>query len=109
ASVMDGWDDRAPPRRIFGNTYYVGSCGLASLLLASPEGHVLIDGASEAAAPHIVANIRALGFRPEDVKDILNSHEHADHAGGLASLQRDTGAPVHARVPAIATLERGSS
>src|SRR5690606_10339543 len=76
ATVMDGWDDPAPPRRIFGNTWYVGSCGLTALLVTSSEGHVLIDGATEAAAPHIEANIRALGFNPRDVKYILNSHEH---------------------------------
>lgn len=106
---MDGWDDRAPPRKIFGNTYYVGTCGLASLLVTSPQGHVLIDGATAAAALHIEANIRMLGFRPEDVKYILNSHEHSDHAGGLAQLQRATGAQVLARTPAIATLRRGKS
>lgn len=109
ASAMDGWDDRAPPRRIFGNTYYVGTCGITALLLASPDGHILIDGATPAAAPHITANIRALGFRPDEVRYLLNSHEHADHAGGLAQLQRDTGATLLARAPAIATLKRGSS
>lgn len=107
ATVMDGWDDRAPPRRIFGNTWYVGSCGLTALLVTSPEGHVLIDGATEAAALHIEANIRALGFDPRDVKYILNSHEHFDHAGGLAHLQRATGAQVRVREPAVATLRHG--
>lgn len=109
ASVMDGWNDRAPPRKLFGNTYYVGTCGLTSLLVTSPSGHVLIDGATAAAAPRIEANIRMLGFRPGDVKYILNSHEHSDHAGGLAQLQRATGAQVLARAPAIATLGRGKS
>lgn len=109
ASVMDGWDERAPPQRIFGNTYYVGSCGLTALLLTSPAGHVLIDGATAAAAPKIAANIRQLGFRLEDVRYLLNSHEHADHAGGLAELQRLTGATVLARASALATLARGRS
>ena len=108
AGVMDGWDDRAPPRRVFGNVYYVGTCGITALLVASPQGHVLLDGATAAAGPAIAANIQALGFRLADVKAILNSHEHSDHAGGLAHLQTATGAPVMALAPAVATLERGA-
>lgn len=109
ASAMDGWNDRAPPQRIYGNTWYVGTCGLSSLLITSPQGHVLIDGATESAAPLIEANIRALGFDLRDVKYILNSHEHHDHAAGIAQLQRDSGAEVLAREPALATLRRGAS
>lgn len=106
-SVKDGWDDRAPPRRLFGNTYYVGTCGLTALLVTSSTGHVLIDGAGKAAGPLIEANIRMLGFRPEDVNYILNSHEHFDHAGGIAYLQRISGAEVRVRDPAIATFRNG--
>ena len=109
ATVMEGWDDRAPPRRVFGNTWYVGTCGLTALLVTSEQGHVLIDGATEAAGPLIAANIRALGFDPADVKYLLNSHEHFDHAAGLAYLQGVTGAPLLARQPAIATLRSGRS
>ncbi|MGB3393086.1 MAG: subclass B3 metallo-beta-lactamase [Stenotrophomonas sp.] len=109
AGVMDGWDDRAPPRKIFGNTWYVGTCGITAVLVTSPQGHVLIDGATEVGGPAIAANIEALGFRLADVRVLLNSHEHSDHAGGLAYLQDATGAPVRARIPAIATLERGAS
>lgn len=106
---MDGWNDRAPPRRVFGNTWYVGTCGLTALLVTSEQGHVLIDGGTEMAGPLIEANIRALGFDPKDVKYLLNSHEHHDHAAGLAYLQRVTGAPLLAREPAIATLRSGKS
>ncbi|MCW4454960.1 subclass B3 metallo-beta-lactamase [Flavobacterium sp. MXW15] len=109
ATVMDGWNDRAPPRRIFGNTWYVGTCGLSALLVTSDQGHVLLDGATEAAGPLIEANIRALGFDPKDVKYLLNTHEHHDHAAGLAYLQGVTGAPLLAREPAIATLRNGRS
>ena len=109
ATVMEGWDDRAPPRRVFGNTWYVGTCGLTSLLVTSEHGHVLVDGATEAAGPLIAANIRALGFDLADVKYLLNSHEHFDHAGGLAYLQGVTGAPLLAREPAIDTLRSGRS
>jgi metallo-beta-lactamase class B len=106
---MDGWNERAPPVRVFGNTWYVGTCGLTALLVTSEHGHVLIDGGTEAAGPLIEANIRALGFDPKDVKYLLNSHEHFDHAGGLAYLQAVTGAPLLGRQPAIATLRSGRS
>ena len=109
ASVMDGWNDRAPPRRIFGNTWYVGTCGISSILIVGKQGLVLIDGATDKAALPIEANIRALGFEPGDVRFILNTHEHYDHAGGLARLQRDTGAPVLALATAATTLRRGAS
>ena len=84
------------PFRIYANTYYVGTNELSAILIASPEGHVLIDAALPAAAPQIAANIRALGFRVEDVKLILNSHAHYDHAGGIASLAKMSGARVAA-------------
>ncbi|MFT4197160.1 MAG: subclass B3 metallo-beta-lactamase [Pseudoxanthomonas sp.] len=109
AGVRDGWSTRAPPRKIFGNTYYVGTCGIGSILIVGSQGAVLIDGATEQAPPLIEANIRALGFDPRLVKFILNTHEHSDHAGGLAQLQRDTGAPVLARALAATTLRRGAS
>ena len=109
AGVMDGWNDRAPPRKIFGNVHYVGSCGITALLVTTPQGHMLLDGATEPAGPAIAANIEALGFKLTDIKFILNSHEHSDHAGGLAYLQRVTGAAVLAREPSVATLQRGAS
>ena len=109
ASPMAGWSDRAPPRRIFGNTYYVGTCGIAAVLVVGDAGAVLIDGATEQAPAAILANIRALGFDPRQVKRLLNTHEHMDHAGGLAGLQQATGAPLLARAPAVATLRRGRS
>jgi metallo-beta-lactamase class B len=105
--VMDGWDQPASPRRIHGNTWYVGTCGLTALLVTSSQGHVLIDGAGAAAGPLIAANIRALGLDPTQVRYLLNSHEHADHAGGLAHLQQVTGAPLLARQPAVDALRRG--
>ena len=108
-NAMEGWNERAPPRRIFGNTWYVGTCGLTALLLTSDEGHILIDGATGPAGPLIEANIRALGFDPRQVKYLLNSHEHYDHAAGLAYLQGVTGAPLLARAPAVHTLRTGTS
>ena len=107
ASPMDGWSDRAPPRRIFGNTYYVGTCGIAAILVVGDAGAILIDGATDRAADAILANVRALGVDPREVKRLLNTHEHMDHAGGLAGLQRATGARVLARMPAVPTLRTG--
>ncbi|HEY0173654.1 MAG TPA: subclass B3 metallo-beta-lactamase [Pyrinomonadaceae bacterium] len=90
------WNKPQQPFRVYGNTYYVGPRGLSSILLTSKAGHVLIDGALPESVPQIVANIRALGFRIEDVKLIVNSHVHFDHGGGIAELQRLSGAQVAA-------------
>jgi metallo-beta-lactamase class B len=109
ADPMQGWDTRAPAKKIFGNTYYVGTCGIASVLVTFKQGLILIDGATEKAGPLIAANIEALGFKLGDVKYILNTHEHSDHAGGIAYLQRVTGAQVLARTPAVTALEHGTS
>lgn len=102
-----GWNDPSPPRHIHGNTWYVGTCGISALLVTSDDGHILVDAATPQAGPQILTNIRALGFKPEDVRAIVFSHEHHDHAGSLAELQRATGAPVYARAPALGTLKRG--
>lgn len=104
-----GWNDPAKPRQLYGNTWYVGTCGLSAILIASPAGHVLIDGTTEKAAPMIEESIAALGFKLADVRYILNSHEHLDHAGGIARLQRDSGAIVVARDQAAVILEQGKS
>ena len=88
------WNATQAPFRIYGNTYYVGPHGLSSILITSDAGHVLIDGGLEESAGQIAAHIRSLGFRVEDVKVIVNSHVHFDHAGGIADLQRLSGARV---------------
>jgi metallo-beta-lactamase class B len=110
ASVCEScaeWNVDREPFRVFGNTYYVGVAGLSSVLITSKEGHVLIDGALPQSAPLIDAHIRALGFRTEDVKLILNSHAHFDHAGGIRALQRASGARVAASARGAEAIERG--
>lgn len=102
------WNTPQPPFRIHGNTYYVGTRGLSALLVTSPQGHVLLDGALPESAPLIAANIAALGFRLQDVKLILNSHVHFDHAGGIAQLQRLSGARVAATAPSRRVLLSGA-
>ena len=101
------WNVPQRPFRIFGNTYYVGTHGLSVILITSPKGHVLIDGALPESAPQILANIRALGFRTEDVKRILNSHAHFDHAGGIGPLSAATGATVLASPWSAKVIESG--
>ncbi|PWK89826.1 MBL fold metallo-hydrolase [Fulvimonas soli] len=86
------WTAPQRPFRIYGNTWYVGTRGLGAILVTSPQGHVLIDGTLPENAPLVEANIRALGFRLHDVRAILNSHAHVDHAGAIAALARDTAA-----------------
>lgn len=103
------WNETQKPFRVYGNTYYVGVRGLASILITSDQGHVLIDGDLAESAPKIAANILELGFRIEDVKFILNSHVHFDHAGGIAELQRLSGAKVVASRSSAKVLQDGHS
>ena len=90
------WTQPQEPFRIFGNTYFVGTRGLSAVLIASPTGAVLIDGAVRESAANIASNITAVGVRLRDVRLIVNSHVHSDHAGGISELQRRTGATVAA-------------
>lgn len=106
ANCME-WNKEQAPFRIFGNTYYVGPHGLSSLLIASPTGHVLMDGDLHESASLIEDNIRSLGFRLKDVKLIVNSHVHFDHAGGIAELQRRSGARVVASEWSAGVLKHG--
>ena len=82
------------PFRIAGNLYYVGATGVTAFLVTGPEGHVLIDGGYPETAPLIIASIARLGFDISDVRALLNSHAHFDHAGGLRELQEASGAKL---------------
>lgn len=86
------WNTPVPPFRIAGNLYYVGAVEIASYLITTPQGHFLLDGGFVETAPQIESNIAQLGFKLSDVKYLLNSHAHYDHAGGLAELKKLTGA-----------------
>lgn len=105
----EDWDKPAPPVRIHGNTYYVGTCGIASILITDPAGHILIDGGTELGADLIAANIRALGFKVGDIRFILHSHEHLDHVGGIAQLQKLSGATIIASAPAAKVFATGAA
>ena len=106
-SECETWNSPQKPFRIFANTYYVGPHGLSSVLITSSAGHILIDGALPESAKVIAGHIRELGFRVEDVKIILNSHVHFDHAGGIAELQRMSGARVLATPWSAGVLAAG--
>ncbi|MFD1612160.1 subclass B3 metallo-beta-lactamase [Sphingomonas tabacisoli] len=103
------WCRPATPFRIVGNVYYVGTEGLSAFLVTDPKGHVLIEGGLPRSAAQIAANVRALGFRIEDVRYLLVDHAHFDHMGGLAELKRLSGAKLVAGVKDAADLEAGKA
>lgn len=84
------------PFRIIGNVYYVGASDIAIYLIVTTDGLILLDGGYADMPQQVLRNIRALGFDPRQVRILLNSHAHYDHAGGLAELKRVTGAPLYA-------------
>jgi metallo-beta-lactamase class B len=101
------WNQPQEPRRIFGDTYYVGVAGLSSVLIHSAQGDILLDGDLPQSVPLIEANIRKLGFDLRNIQFILNSHAHFDHAGGISQLQRDSGATVLASPASALALRAG--
>ena len=92
--VFQSWNQPFKPLRIVGNVYYVGASGVSSYLITSPAGHVLVDTGFEQTVPIIRENVKALGFRMEDIKFILASHAHVDHTGGHALVKEQTGAQI---------------
>lgn len=88
------WNQPTKPFQLIGNIHYVGTYGLASYLVTTPQGHVLIDTGLPEANPQIKANIAKLGFKVADIKYLLNTHAHLDHTGGLAELKQETGAQL---------------
>jgi metallo-beta-lactamase class B len=91
-----GGQEPAEPFRIAGNFYYVGANDVAAFLITGPDGHVVLDGGYPSTAPMIMASIAKLGFNIKDVKVLLNSEPHPDHAGGLTVLQQASGAELWA-------------
>lgn len=103
----DAWNEPQEPFRIFGNTWYVGTAGLSVVLIDSGDGLILLDGALPQSVPLVAENIETLGFALDDVTLVALSHAHYDHAGGIAALQRATGARVLTSRHAAITLARG--
>ena len=94
--VSRSWNQPVRPFRIIGNVYYVGASDVTSFLITTPKGHILLDSGFAETVPQIERNIATLGFRLEDVKFLINSHPHIDHAGGLADLKELTKAQLFA-------------
>lgn len=110
AAISRGRSVPDEPFQIAGNLYYVGHTGVTAFLLTGPDGHVLIDGGYPENAPLIIESIAKLGFDIADVKVLLNSHAHSDHAGGLRALQEASGAELWISTgdaPVIAAGGRG--
>lgn len=104
---LSEWNQPIRPFRIAGNVYYAGTASIAAYLISDPGGHVLIDGAMEESVDQIAANIDSLGFRIEDVRYILSTHAHWDHAGGLTAPKRRSGADLAASADDSQALETG--
>lgn len=107
-SACDDWNKSVPPFRIHGTSFYVGMSGLSAVLIASKEGLILLDGDLPQSAKPIAENIRSLGYRVEDIKFIVNSHAHYDHVGGIAALQRASGAIVAVSPASAQALRAGT-
>lgn len=107
AFAQANWAQPAKPYKIIDNTYSVGSAGLTALLIVTPKGHVLLDVGLPQNAEMVEKNIQSLGFKRSDVKILLTSHGHFDHAGGLAKLKADTGATMIAAQGDRLALEKG--
>lgn len=101
------WNRPVKPFRIIGNVYYVGAFEVSSYLITTPRGHILLDSGFAETVPQIRDNVKQLGFRLEDVKLLINSHAHYDHAGGLAELKALTGAQLAASEADAAQLAAG--
>jgi metallo-beta-lactamase class B len=110
AQVNPEWTEPFPPHHIAGNVYYVGSKGLASFLITTPQGNILINSSLESSVPQIRASVEKLGFRFSDTKILLISHAHWDHCAGSALVKELTGAKyivMEADVPVIEAGGKG--
>ena len=107
AQANPGWLEPFPPFRIAGNLYYVGSKGLASFLVTTPQGNILINSDFEANVPMIEASIEKLGFKYSDTKILLISHAHLDHDAGSALIKEKTGATYMVMDADVPVVESG--
>lgn len=102
------WNQPVEPFRIVGNIYYVGASGVSAFLIRTDDGAVLLDGGLPETVTQIAANIQGVGVELADVKYLLNSHAHYDHAGGLAELKRLTAASLIVSAPDADAIEAGA-
>jgi metallo-beta-lactamase class B len=102
-----GWNQPQAPFKVYGNTWFVGPKGLSVVLVETPKGLVLLDGALPESVPLVLDHLKTLGKRIQDVKWIGISHAHYDHVGGVAALVRLSGAKVIATAHAAGVLKAG--
>ena len=102
------WVRPVAPFHIIGNIYYVGTEDIGIYLITTPDGDILIDGGLAQTVPLVEQNIAKLGFKITDVKIMLASHAHFDHAAGLAQLRHDSGATFYASAGDAPILARGT-
>lgn len=101
------WNRPVKPFRVIGNIYYVGVAGVTSFLITTPEGHILLDSGFAETVPHIQESVRKLGFKFDDIKILINSHAHFDHAGGFAQLKKRTNAKLMISEPDAELISKG--
>jgi metallo-beta-lactamase class B len=107
AAMLAKWNAPTEPFKMIGNVYYVGTDGLASYLITSPQGHILVDTVMPEATSQIKASIEKLGFKTTDIKYLVNTHAHIDHTGGLAEVKQASGAQMVAGEADKPLLEGG--
>ncbi|MBZ5612104.1 MAG: subclass B3 metallo-beta-lactamase [Acidobacteriia bacterium] len=107
AQASNDWGEPFPPHRVIGNVYFVGTRGLASYLITTPEGSILINSSLESSVPMIRASIEKLGFKFSDVKILLISHAHFDHCAGSFLVKELTGARYMVMEPDVPVVEDG--
>jgi metallo-beta-lactamase class B len=105
----DAWRQPVAPVRIADHTWQIGTAGLTALLVKTDDGALLIDGGLPQAADMLLAHMRALGVAPDDLKFILSSHAHGDHAGPVAAIKRATGAQVLNNAESAVLMAHGGS
>lgn len=103
------WRTPVAPLRISDHVWQIGAQNITALLVKTPQGAVLIDGGMPQMADALLKNMAALGVQPGDLRLILHSHAHADHAGPLAAVKRATGAVLVSNAESAALLARGGS
>jgi metallo-beta-lactamase class B len=101
------WDEPTDPIKIVGPLYFIGTQGLSSWLFTTSEGHILLNTGMPDSGPLIVESIRKLGFKPEDIKIIINGHAHSDHAGAFAYIKELTHAQLAVMEPDVRPMEDG--
>ena len=107
AGADTAWTRPFPPFRIAGNLYYVGSQDLASYLIVTPRGDILINSNLASSPPQIRRSVERLGFRWKDIGILLISHAHYDHCAGSAEIVRETGAKYEVMAPDVPVVESG--